>query len=693
MSEIRNRRSSSSTAPMPDVSSSPTKSTSNIHNQTTKDRVEKCMSVVIACVMIDMMGISLTVPINTAYALQIQGEPSSCVEDETSQACLDAMIAIRVNIGYLMTAASVAMFVSTMWMPSFSDKFGRRKAVIVSIFGSVCGFLFSAIAWNYSFLMFAKIFGGLFGGTATVASAFVVDLYEPKERPKRFANLGSAAISAFVFGPFIGGGLSQFGLRVPLWVAVGCSTIAWVLTLIYVQDPRSLTGQDSSTKTEKVSKTDDKDVKKTLLDEDHHSIDRSQKDGELKDSDGIEMKKLEEGESKNESKVTGAGNGDKEKVKDDNDKKKEEEKKKDLGSPLRILRCWLIAIETGLTTLAFNALPSLLPLILFEERLGIVKPGMNYETKGEKVALWVMVLVPVFGCTQIICLRTIYPKLVAKFGLLEVGSVGCFIFSCALLLYPFYTHPGFIFISQFLMAFGNHMQTNVSNTYLAKYAPKDKVAKTLAMGTMSDQLGTSTGPMVMTGLYAINRFLPFFMAAAFGVIAGLICIGLRVVYGDPNADSEKKGRESEGASDMVKTLFHGGLAEQIEESESLIHESGDPQYFHPAAYRHSLKPEHLYTMNKLDKFLYEELVEKFHMSGLASRRKLVREHFLQTHQEAIAGVIDMWHDPNESEDSLQKYLNDVSLFLLEQGHEEWAKAVPGAQYENLQSMMRHTQTK
>ena len=187
---FRNRRSSSSTAPMPDASSPPTKSGINSRNQTTKDRVENCMNVVIACVMIDMMGISLTVPINTAYALQIQGEPLSCIEDETSQACLDAMTDIRSNIGYLMTAASIAMFVSTMWMPSFSDKFGRRNAVIVSIFGSICGFLFSAIAWNFGMLIFAKIFGGLFGGTATVAAAFVVDLYKPKERPKRFANLG-----------------------------------------------------------------------------------------------------------------------------------------------------------------------------------------------------------------------------------------------------------------------------------------------------------------------------------------------------------------------------------------------------------------------------------------------------------------------------------------------------------------------
>ena len=36
--------------------------------------------------------------------------------------------------------------------------------------------------WGFYFLVFIRFFGGLFGGTATVASAFVVDLYPQKKR-------------------------------------------------------------------------------------------------------------------------------------------------------------------------------------------------------------------------------------------------------------------------------------------------------------------------------------------------------------------------------------------------------------------------------------------------------------------------------------------------------------------------------
>ena len=677
MSDVRNRRSSSSTAPEP-LPSPNTKSGLNTLKQPIKDRIEKCMNVVIACVMIDMMGISLTVPINVAYALQVQGTPEACIADQTSAACSMEMDELKAKTGYLMFSASFAMLISTMWMPLFSDKYGRRNAVIVSIFGSILGFLLTALAFNFEFLIFAKIVGGLFGGTATVASAFVVDLYEQKERPKRFANLSNAAISAFIFGPFIGGALSQFGLRTPLWVSTGFSIVAWVLTLIYVQDPQVLLRKDK--KEEEKVKSDDKDVKKVLLDADHHSQDSNKSSNENddqkpKEEDNDAIKKLEEGES---STVSGAG-----KKEDDNKKKGENEKEL---SPYKVINCWLIAIETGLTTLAFNVLPSLLPLLLFEEKLGIVKPSMTLEEAGERVALWVMMLVPVFGSIQVIMLKFFYAKLVKKYGLLELGAVGCCIFSMGIILLPFYPSPGFMFISQFFLAFGNSMQTNVSNSYLSKYAPKSQAAKTLAMGTVSDTIGTMVGPILMTNLFSLNRNLPFFLAAALGFIAGGICAGLRLVYGDPN--EEKKSEKKDGASDKIKAMFEGALEEKIDESENLKYEAGDPLYIHPAAIRQNILPEHLYTMNLLEEFLYHELVDKYHISGLASRRKQAREHFLQAHKEALASAISMWHDPNESPESLQLYLNDVSLFFLQHGHTDWAQNIPEAQFESVQGMMK-----
>lgn len=125
-------------------------------------------------------------------------------------------------------------------MPWFSDRFGRRKAIIVSIFGSLLGFAGQALSYSFGMLVAVRALGGLFGGTSTVASAFIVDLYPLKERPKQFAKLGAGSMSAFIFGPFVGGGLAQFGLRVPLWTATGLSFSAMVAAIYFVHDTSDL---------------------------------------------------------------------------------------------------------------------------------------------------------------------------------------------------------------------------------------------------------------------------------------------------------------------------------------------------------------------------------------------------------------------------------------------------------------------
>ena len=90
------------------------KSAVNIRDSKTKAAIDSCMNTVILCVMVDMMGISLTVPINVAYALQVQGNPQSCIADYYSTECSEAMAALKIKTGYLATAASIAMFISTM---------------------------------------------------------------------------------------------------------------------------------------------------------------------------------------------------------------------------------------------------------------------------------------------------------------------------------------------------------------------------------------------------------------------------------------------------------------------------------------------------------------------------------------------------------------------------------------------------
>jgi len=193
------------------------------------------MAVVLLCVVVYLLGLSLTIPILANYAREVMGHPSECPEDGDpdydekydSSSCQDALDGIKAMTGYLSSAYAVAMLISTMWMPVFSDKYGRRPAIIVSLFGSLAGFLGQGltcatdssgcgIPGGFGMLIGVRVFAGLFGGTTTVAAAFIVDLYPQEQRGKMFARLGSSAITAFVFGPFVGGGLAQFGLRVPL---------------------------------------------------------------------------------------------------------------------------------------------------------------------------------------------------------------------------------------------------------------------------------------------------------------------------------------------------------------------------------------------------------------------------------------------------------------------------------------------
>ena len=122
--------------------------------------------------------------------------------------------------------------------------------------------------------MFARAFGGFFGGTASVTAAFIVDLYPESKRAGQFARLGAALLAAFVFGPFVGGGcvsassraskcalvlgrathltqrhrLAQFGLRVPFYAAAGLSFIAMTAALAFVENPRDLPGSEVSRK-------------------------------------------------------------------------------------------------------------------------------------------------------------------------------------------------------------------------------------------------------------------------------------------------------------------------------------------------------------------------------------------------------------------------------------------------------------
>ena len=153
-------------------------------------------------------------------------------------------------------------------MPIFgklSDKVGRKKVVLMSLTGSTIGFFFQGMSRSYMVFMFARVCAGAFGSTIPVASAYIADVTNAQERPRYLAGLSSVVALAFLIGPSIGGGLSQFTLYTPMFASSGLAFGGLLIALIYLKEsPAYLNKKDKEKEEEEETKKQDtKEEKKT----------------------------------------------------------------------------------------------------------------------------------------------------------------------------------------------------------------------------------------------------------------------------------------------------------------------------------------------------------------------------------------------------------------------------------------------
>jgi DHA1 family tetracycline resistance protein-like MFS transporter len=115
-------------------------------------------------------------------------------------------------VGAIITAYAVAQFVSAPVLGSLSDRYGRRRLLLLSLVGSAVSLTLSGVAGTLIFLLLARFVAGGFGGAIAVGQAYAVDLAEPRNRTRALGMVGAAIGLGFVFGPAIGGGLSAAGV-------------------------------------------------------------------------------------------------------------------------------------------------------------------------------------------------------------------------------------------------------------------------------------------------------------------------------------------------------------------------------------------------------------------------------------------------------------------------------------------------
>jgi DHA1 family tetracycline resistance protein-like MFS transporter len=192
----------------------------------------KLLSAIFLIVFIDLLGFGLILPLLPYYA--------------------ETFGASDTLIGLLVASYAAAQLIGAPLLGRFSDRFGRRPILLVSLFGTLIGFLLLGFAQTLWVLFLARILDGLTGGNISVAQAYISDVTDEKSRAKGLGMIGAAFGLGFILGPASGGALSQFGYAVPAFAAAGLVMINLFMVAKWL--PESLTPEKRAELSDAVNK-------------------------------------------------------------------------------------------------------------------------------------------------------------------------------------------------------------------------------------------------------------------------------------------------------------------------------------------------------------------------------------------------------------------------------------------------------
>lgn len=115
-------------------------------------------------------------------------------------------------LGVIISIYPLAQFFGAPILGALSDRYGRKSVLIFTLLGSFFGyslFAFGIILKSFWIILFARIIDGLTAGNISVAYSSIADISNKKNKAKNFGLVGMAVGLGFIFGPFLGGKLSD----------------------------------------------------------------------------------------------------------------------------------------------------------------------------------------------------------------------------------------------------------------------------------------------------------------------------------------------------------------------------------------------------------------------------------------------------------------------------------------------------
>ena len=145
---------------------------------------------------VDMVGSTMILPLIPFYATR--------------------MGANGAMLGVILASFAVAQLVSAPGWGRFSDRYGRRPAILVGLLVSSAAYVVFAFTDTLPLLLISRFVQGVGGGTVGVLQAYVADSMRESDRAKSLGWLSAATSLGVVVGPAFGSFLTLlWGRRAP----------------------------------------------------------------------------------------------------------------------------------------------------------------------------------------------------------------------------------------------------------------------------------------------------------------------------------------------------------------------------------------------------------------------------------------------------------------------------------------------
>jgi len=196
--------------------------------------VFKKLLILIITAFVDMVGLLMVIPLMPYYARTLGAS------------------ALMVTV--LVGSFTAAQLVSAPLWGRFSDRYGRRPALLVGLGSAAIAYVVFGFANSLWLLLLSRVVQGAGGGTVGVVQAYVADATEPKNRAKALGWLSAATNVGVALGPPLGSLALLAGRSGPGLAAAGLCLVNMAFAWKYLHESRDMHAARSTTRKPRASR-------------------------------------------------------------------------------------------------------------------------------------------------------------------------------------------------------------------------------------------------------------------------------------------------------------------------------------------------------------------------------------------------------------------------------------------------------